>query len=464
MDVTDSDTASPTHPRASRVWTALVIFAVSLGFVMAMLDVTVVNVALAEIHAEFHTPLSALVWIIDAYTLTFAALLLLGGALADRIGAKPTYMVGLIWFIVASALCGSARSGTFLIYARLLQGAGAALFMPSSLSLLTESFPDKATRTRLLGLWGAIIATAAGAGPMVGGVLVSQFGWRSIFYLNLPIGILGAILTLLVLRRSPRKRHPFDFPTHGLIMATLAGLSFVMIEGPALGWLSPKIIAAALAAVAAVAGVVLRERTARHPVIPQALARNIRFWALNGMGFMVNVVMFGEIFVISLFLQKAQGASALATGLEMFPMMCLLSVMNVMSGFLAVRWNIQTVIVLGLGGAAAGAAVTAVFGGHGGFWLLASSVGLCNGGLGLAIPAMMNGVMHEAGKGDANVGAATLNANRQIGALTGVAAVGIVLHLITDWNTDVSIVFSGFTVCLLAALALVRHVFRNADA
>ena len=310
-------------PRPTRAWTFCVILAVSLGFVMAMLDVTVVNVALGSIQHEFRAPLSELVWVIDAYTLTFAALLLLGGALADRLGAKRAYMIGLAWFVAASAFCGAASSGPMLIAARLLQGVGAAFFMPSSLSLLTESFPDRATRTKLLGIWGAIVGAAAGAGPFVGGLLVYNFGWRSIFYLNLPIGILGVILTSLFLRPSLRKTGVFDLASHGFIMLALAGLSFVLIEGPTFGWFSNWIVTAAAITAIAFFLIVMRERSAAHPVIPRSLAGNAPFWALNGMGFLVNFVIFGEVFLVSLYLQKAHGTSALVTGMDMLPIMCL---------------------------------------------------------------------------------------------------------------------------------------------
>jgi MFS transporter, DHA2 family, methylenomycin A resistance protein len=446
--------------QASTRRTALVLLAVSLGFVMAMLDVTVVNVALGDIQRTFDAPLSSLVWIIDAYTLTFAAWLLLGGAIADRIGAKRAYMLGLVWFIASSALCAVAPSGNFLIVARLLQGIGAALFMPASLSLLTEAFPDSKTRARMLGIWGAIIATAAGSGPMVGGVLVSAFGWRSIFYVNLPIGVVGAILTAIVLRPSPIKQHPFDLPSHALLMIALSGASFAMIEGPALGWGSWPITVSAVVALVAIGLVLYRESRAAHPVIPDTLSRNRRFWILNGMGFIVNFVMFGQIFAISFYLQKGLGGSALITGLRMLPMMSVLSVTNLLSGFLVVRRGVRAVIFIGLGACCVGTALVGVTGAQTSFWMLALFVAIANGGLGLAIPAMLSGVMHEAGQTNANVGAATLNANRQIGALAGVAGTGIVLHQAAPWATEMAIVFGSFAVLMLFAIVLVHRNYR----
>lgn len=160
----------------SRLWKVGVIFAVALGSVTAMLEVSVVNVALGDIQREFTSPLSTLVWIVDAYALTFASLLLLGGSLADRIGAKRAYISGLVIFELASALCGLAASTSVLIVARLPQGVGAAFFLPSSLTLLTLSFPDPATRTRMIGVYGTFVGAAAGSGPFIGGLSSTNSG------------------------------------------------------------------------------------------------------------------------------------------------------------------------------------------------------------------------------------------------------------------------------------------------
>ena len=165
--------SAPTPRRAS----GLILLTLAFGFVMAMLDVTAVNVALSDIALDLAIPLTGLVWVVDGYTLTFAALLLAGGALADRYGPKAVYQGGLCVFILGSVLCGAAPDGHFLTAARLLQGAGAALFMPSSLSLLTHSFEDERERTRMLGAWSALVGVAGASGPLIGGILVHEFGW-----------------------------------------------------------------------------------------------------------------------------------------------------------------------------------------------------------------------------------------------------------------------------------------------
>ncbi|MFT4439196.1 MFS transporter [Caballeronia sp. 15715] len=447
----DTELTLTATARPNAFW---IVIALSLGFVMAMLDVTVVNVALTKIEHDFDAPLSLLVWVVDAYTLTFAALLLLGGSVADRLGAKRTYMLGLLWFIVASGLCAFASSGALLVGARLLQGIGAAMFMPSSLSLLTQSFPDKSERAKLLGIWGAIVGAAAGAGPFIGGLLVSSFGWRSIFYLNIPIGIAGALLTAKFLSASPKKIHPFDAGTHALIMLCLSAFSFALIQGPTLGWSSFNILVTICVAIAALIVVVCRERIAIHPVIPRSLSTNPRFWAFNAMGFSINVALFGQIFLLSLYLQKALGASALVTGIYLLPVMCFISIFNVRSGHLSNRWGLTTVLGIGLGTASFGALIAAFAGANVPYWILVIPLGISNAGLGLALPAMSSGMMQEAGSADGNVAAAALNANRQVGALSGVAVIGIMLVLVDSWLWRMRIGFALFSFCLALACVM----------
>ncbi|WP_181176427.1 MFS transporter [Mesorhizobium sp. B2-3-5] len=433
-----------------------VTFVLALGYVMAMLDATAVNVALNTIKAEFGAPLASLVWVVDAYTLSFAALLLLGGAMADRLGAKRTYMIGLVWFIAASAFCGLAPSTDLLVVARLLQGLGAALFMPSSMSLITESFPERVQRAKQISIWGAVVGAAAGAGPLVGGLLVSLFGWRSIFYLNIPIGILAIVLSAMLLRPSSTRSRRFSALSHALIMVTLGALSFVLIEGPVLGWLmSLQIQLASLVAAAALAMLVFRELRSGSPVVPIVLARNARFWAFNGMGFMVNFTLFGQIFVLSLYLQQTRGEGPLATGLYMLPLMALITVMNIVSGYVAARFGIVRVLTTGFLLSSAGCLLTALLGVEGPRWMSAMTIALCNAGFGLAIPSVIVAIMQEAGQQNANIGAATLNANRQIGSLAGVAAMGIVLHWVGDWNIGTRLAFLSFGACMATAAVLV---------
>jgi DHA2 family methylenomycin A resistance protein-like MFS transporter len=441
-------------PLPSRSRQLSILLTVSCGFIMAMLDVTVVNVALSDIQRDFSVRLASLVWVVDSYTLTFAALLLLGGALADRVGARRVYMLGLVLFICASALCGAAGSVAVLIAARLVQGMAAALFVPSSLSLLTESFEDRHVRAKIVGIWSAIVSVAFASGPLVGGVLVHRYGWRSIFYLNLPVGLVGIALAFAFLRVSRRKSHALDMPSHALVMIALAALSFVLIEGPGFGWSSPAIIGSALLVPLVLMLAVIRERRSSTPVIPAGLARNGTFWALNGIGACMNVVVFGEIFVLSLFIQKVDGESALGAGVRMLPVMAVFAIANFCSGHLSARLGSRKLLLGGIGLAAIASLAVALLGtGLPLGWLIVP-IALVNLGVGFAVPAMTATVMHEAGQRNANIGAAVLNANRQIGALAGVAGLGIVQHLTGDWARSLRIGFAIFVACLAIACML----------
>jgi DHA2 family methylenomycin A resistance protein-like MFS transporter len=429
------------------------VVAVSLGFVMAMLDVTVVNVALVAIRADLNPSFPALVWIVDAYTLTFAALLLLGGAVADRIGAKRTYMLGLVWFVAASALCALSGAPWVLIFARLLQGMGAAMFMPSSLSLLTEAFPDPARRARMLSIWAGLVGIATGSGPFVGGLLVATIGWRSIFFLNLPIGALGLLLSRRALAPSPRKPHALDLSTHLLLVLGLGGLSATLIEGPDRGWASPMVVGAGVVAAAAFALVAIRELKAAQPAIPRALAHNVPFWRLNGLGFLINFVVFGEVFLLSLALQQSYGASAFTIGLLMLPLMGVVPVTNYASGWgikhRGRRWTLLVGLSIGVLGL-----ILAVFGSGAPLWFGILSIAVCNAGIGFAIPAMISGVMDHAGDMDANIGSALLNADRQVGALAGVAVMGVLLQMVPAWPMRVGVGFGLFAAILGLGLLL----------
>ncbi len=442
----------------------LVLATLAVGFVMAMIDVTAVNVALSDIALSLDIPLTGLVWVIDGYTLTFAALLLAGGALADRFGPKTVYQGGLALFILGSILCGAAPGGNALIASRLLQGAGAALFMPSSLSLLTHAYEDERTRTRMLGSWSALVGIAGASGPLIGGLLVHQFGWRSVFWVNIPIGLLGIVLAQVLIAAPPKQPRDLSLLSHALGVAALAGLSFVLIEGPALGWTSRQVMTAAVLTVCAVLALLARERAGKHPLLPHALFDTSSFAAANGVGFMINFAVFGQLFLLSLFLQQAGGADALHSGLKLLPMMAAFTVGNFMSGPISARAGKRKPMLFGLLSAALMALVLTRLTPHTPFALLALGTALMNVSIGIAIPAMTATVMQVAGRTYANSAAAALNANRQVGALVGVAVIGTVLHSVPDWTLRLPLAFSLIGLVYLAGAWLVyRHISMPAS-
>ena len=433
----------------------LPLVALAIGFVMAMLDVTVVNVGLSNISTSLDAPLSTLVWIVDGYTLTFAAMLMVGGALADRFGGRRLYLLGLFLFVLASALCGAAPNGGFLIAARLLQGLGAAFFMPSSLSLLTHIYADDRVRARMLGVWSATVSVAAAVGPLAGGVLIHWLGWRSVFLINVPVGVIGLWMARRLIPQVPRHERALNLYSHVVGVAMLAALSFVLIQGPVYGWSSARIIAGALVALLAAAALVRHELRGIAPLLPRALFATPQFAAANGIGFLINFGVYGNLFYLALFLQQGRGADALHTGLQLVPMMVVIFFGNIMSGRMSAHWGPRVPLLLGLSVGALFTALSMSFRPETPYWMLALVCAAANLGVSTAIPAMTAVVMQVAGRTHANSAAAALNANRQIGALVGVAVMGAVLHTFEGWGVRNPLAFGMMALAYALALWLV---------
>ncbi|GES32116.1 MFS transporter [Streptomyces angustmyceticus] len=418
----DSPAPRP-HPRSG-----LQLLVLALGFVMASLDTGIMNVAAGDLRARLGLTMSGLTWVVDGYVLAFAALLLLAGSLAKRFGARRIYLVGLAVFTAASLLGAAAPDGTALVAARFTQGAGAALFMPSSLSLLMHAFPEPARRARILGIWSAIVSTSVGLAPTLGGLLVGAFGWRSIFLVNLPIGVVGLLLTRRVVAAVPARGTALGGSGHVLGLLALGSLSYALIEGPAQGWSAPPVLGAAGVAVLATAGFVLRERAARVPVLPVALFADSGFTAANAVGFLFNFAFYGVLFVLGLFLQSARGASPVAAGLQMLPAVLVLPFGNILYARFGPRVGNRAALTASLALSAAGYALLFLILSPGlPYWVLAVVLAVGNLGGGVSSPAMTGVLMAAAGREHADIGSATLNANRQIGSLVGIAGMGAVL-------------------------------------
>lgn len=412
----------------------------AMGFIMAMLDVTAVNVALPGIASQFNTPVNDLVWIVDGYTLTFASLLLLAGALADRYGAKRVYLAGLLVFILASLLCGLSRSAGMLVGARLIQGFGAALFMPSSLSLLTHAYKDDAVRARMLARWSAIVSIAAMAGPLIGGLLIDSLGWRSVFLVNLPVGLAGLWLASTRIATAPRHPREISPLSHVLGVLLLGSICYALIEGNVYGWSSRPILTAAVVAVASAVLLTQRERNHPHPILPRSLYATRGFAAANGIGFLINLGAYGQVFLLSLYLQQSQGASALAAGVHLLPIVGVFTAGNLLASRIITRLGLQATLGAGLALGAIGC-VAAALSGAPSYGSFVPWIALANMGLGIAVPAMTAVTMQIAGQAHANSAASALNANRQAGALVGVAVMGMLLHSQPYWSSRLLVSF-----------------------
>lgn len=423
----------------------LVILAV--GFVMATLDATVVNLAGSTIGVSLHMSLAQVTWVVGGYVLTFAALLLPAGSLGQRFGAKPVYQAGLAVFVVASAVCAVAPSAGVLIGARLVQGAGAAVFMPSSMGLLARAFPDAAERARAMGVWAAVVSTASGLGPFIGGSLVEFVGWRSIFLVNIPIGIAGFILAARFLAPTAPSETRIALGGHVLGLAALAGLSVALIDGPSLGWHSPAVIAGAVTAVAAGAGFTAYQARGARPVIPRQLLREGDFAGANVIGFLLNTALFGGLYMLGLYLQRGRHDDAFQAGLQLLPMMIVFVIGNLAFAKIARRTGSHTPLAVALTIAAIGSVLLTATGSRDPLWVIVAVMAVVDLAVGLTVPAMTAVLIGSVAPAHAGMAGATLNANRQIGALVGVAACGALLEGTGSWATGVT---AGFAVMLAA--------------
>jgi EmrB/QacA subfamily drug resistance transporter len=333
--MTTTDAPALSYSSARGRWVLAITVA---GSGIASLDATVVNIALPTIGREFHTGIAALQWVITGYTLTLAAFLLLGGSLGDRFGRRKVYLIGIVWFALASAACGFAPNALFLIATRLLQGVGAALLTPGSLAILEASFVP-ADRARAIGAWSGLSGVAVAAGPLVGGYLISAASWRWIFFINLPI---AAAVVALGMRHLPESRDPsvtgrIDYAGALFAVLFLTGITFAFIEAPTLGWSSPSVIAMTAVGVAGLAAFLIREHTAAAPMLPLSVFADRQFAATNAVTFIVYAALTGATFLLPVVLQVVSGYSPLASGFALLPLTFIMLGLSARSGQLASR-------------------------------------------------------------------------------------------------------------------------------
>jgi EmrB/QacA subfamily drug resistance transporter len=299
----------------------LTLGAMCFALFMAMLDNTVVNVALPTIQTHFGSGVSGLAWIIDAYTLVFAAFMLTGGTLGDLYGRKRVFLIGLTIFTLGSLAAGLAPSLNALIAARALQGLGAAALLPGTLSILTQTFPDARERAMAIGIWAGVSGMALAAGPIVGGALVDGLGWQSVFFLNIPIGILAFFVAMRIVRESKHAegRH-LDLPGQVLAIVGLGALTYALIEANSYGWTSPTILGLFAGAAVAIGLFLWVELRSSSPMLQLSFFKDRTFAAAATTAALVSFGMFGVFFFLTLFLQNIQGYSALGMGVRALPL------------------------------------------------------------------------------------------------------------------------------------------------
>jgi DHA2 family methylenomycin A resistance protein-like MFS transporter len=439
------------------------ITALAAGFVMASVDATVMQIAGATIQERLDAPLSRLTWAVDGYVLTFAALLMLAGGLAGRLGARKVYLWGMAVFFAASLAAALAPAIEVLIAARLVQGAGAALFMPSSLALLVRAFPDPRARTRALGLWSAVVSASIALGPTAGGVLVSAFGWRSIFLINLPLGLAGMALARRFITAAPGRPTPLAVPGHAALVAGLAALSFALIEGPHQGWGSPPVLAAIGVALVTAVALPLRERRARNTVMPWTMFRSPRFTGANAVGFLFNAAFFGTLFLAGLYFQRAAGAGPLRAGLQLLPLTIFIPLSNLAFARLSGRVRNGPLITVSLLLAAAASFTLTGISPASPYWATAAALAVTGIAGGIVSPAMTAVMVDAAGPENGNVAGSVLNTGRQIGTLIGIAVIGAVLGASSGWTAGAPIAFSLIGAAYLTAAGVAWRLIARSE-
>jgi DHA2 family methylenomycin A resistance protein-like MFS transporter len=409
----------------SRLATALTLTAMSLGLGVVQLDITIVNTALNSIGSSLGGGVAELQWVVSAYTIAFAAFILTAGALGDRLGAKRIFMAGFAIFTAASLACALAPDTVILIVSRCVQGLAAAILVPNSLALLNHTYADPKARGRAVGFWAAGASVALTAGPLVGGTLITLVGWRSIFLVNLPIGLAGLWLAWRYAEETPQlAQREIDLPGQVAAITALGALAGALIEGGALGWSHPLVIAAFAAAVMAGLLFVWREAYTQQPMLPLSLFRH-RMFALSALvGLLFNIAFYGLIFVLSLYFQKVGGWSPFATGLAFVPMMGMVLPANLVAASVSERLGAPQTIALAAVIAAAGCVALLPMASGTSYWAIGAQLVVLGGGLGLLVPPLTSTLLGSVEKSRSGIAAGVLNATRQTGSVLGVALFG----------------------------------------
>lgn len=449
-----SHTQSRTFARAVAV--------TSLGFLVVQLDVSIVNIALARIGMDLQADLSRLQWTVDGYTLAFAALLMSAGALGDRIGARRVFVGGMALFTAASLACGLALGPGLLVAARVLQGAGAAMLMPCSLALLSFASGGRSDlKAKGIAVWTAAGGAALAAGPVLGGVMVEHFGWRSIFFINVPIGIAAILLALACLEETPVGRRHASFDLWGQLLAIAAPLALTaaIIEGGAGGWASPAMLYGLPAALCALAAFVVVERRHPAPLLPLSLFREPVFTVAIFIGLVFNFTTYGMIFSLSFYFQQTLGYSPSLAGLAFAPFLGVIIVANLASGPVVAARGVRLPLLGGLLAGVVGFLLLVPVDAGTTYADLVWRLVLLLGGTSFAVPAMTTAVLSSAPPAMAGTASGVLNTVRQSAGAVGVAVFGALLSLGILPGLRISFALSAVLlgVATAAAVAYLPH-------
>ena len=435
-----------------RKWWTLA--AVSFGLFMIMLDNTVVNVALPSIQEDLGADLSQLQWIVTGYALTFAALMLIGGKLADAYGRRLIFVIGIVIFTLASLWCGLSDTSEMLIVARIVQGAGAALMNPATLSIISATFPPK-QRGAAIGIWAGVSALALAIGPLVGGLLTEHLSWHWIFFVNVPVGVVAIAASFLLITESKDETHEsLDLPGLGTSALGLFALTYGLIEANSYGWTSARIVGSFAVAVISLVSFVIIERRRRFPMLDLTLFRSGTYTGANVSMLLVALSMFGVFFFVSLYMQNVLGYSAVQAGAAFLPMTVLIILIAPIAGKASDRFGSRWLMTIGMVLLGVQLLYFSQLSTTSDFWNLLP--GFILGGFGMAMAMTPTAAaatravpVHKSG-----VGSAVLNAMRQVGGSVGIALMGAIVADQASGRPGVEGFMAGFERALIVAAVI----------
>jgi EmrB/QacA subfamily drug resistance transporter len=412
-------------PENRKWWT---LGAVSFGLFMIMLDNTIVNVALPSIQRDLHIGISELEWVVNGYALTFAVLMLTGGKLADMFGRRRIFIVGLLIFTASSLVCGLSTSAHMLIAARVVQGCGSALMNPATLSIITATFPPR-QRGMAIGIWAGTSAMALAIGPLVGGLITQYIDWSWIFFINVPVGILGIVVARVVINESRDTSHEQRLDLPGLLTSAIGlfGLTYGLIEANQYGWTSTRIIISFAVAALGIGTFIVLELRQRLPMLDLSLFKNTTFTGANATMMLVALAMFGVFFYVSLYMQDILHYSPTKAGASFLPMTLLIILIAPFAGRYADKIGSRWLVGIGMLLVSGSLLVFSRLGENGTWWDLFP--GLILGGVGMALTMTPTtaAAMGSVAVDKAGVGSAVLNSMRQVGGSLGIAVMGAIV-------------------------------------
>lgn len=423
---TSAETMNPTANK--RRWWALVFISISL--LVISLDNTIVNVALPSISRELSATASDLQWIVDAYVLVFAALLLTMGAIGDRYGRKRALQFGLVWFALGSIIAALSNSTEMLILARALLGIGGATIMPATLSLLTATFSDPKERATAIAFWAAVFGLGVGLGPLIGGLLLEYFEWTAVFYINLPVVVIAlAGGQYFIAESKDEDAAAPDIPGALLSIGGLFALVYGIIEAGVDGWTADHVLVAFAAAFILLGAFTWWEARTPNPMLPLALFRNMSFTVANIALTLVMFAMFGSLFFLSQFFQSVQGYTALETGVRLLPMALTIMFFAGVSAQVSARLGIKLTVAMGILVASGGLFYFSQFVAvDSSYSTVLLGLLLIGAGMGTAMSPATNSVMGSVPVSRAGVGSAMNDTTRQLGGALGVAVLGTIMN------------------------------------